>query len=314
MELHALVFNELIKRGYSEKDGKKIWNIGDSKLWYLTPEQSQAYLDLDDDEAYKFGAGHAQHGELVDKHISNILSNIGEGPFNVVDLGCGSGEKAAKIINSLKNHAKIRYCPIDISGHMVEKAIETISKLNVEEITDFKYNISDFENLDNIIPLLRKGEFERSIFLLMGNTLNNFEINELLFKIRSVMHNKDMFIVDVAADDNKQEMRVKSYENSKKFNDWLIHIPLQLGLTKEDVTFKGRFENSRIEMYYVVNKKKRIEFRGKVVEFNEGDEIIVVVAYRYALEDLISYLNMSFGRVDYYCTDDNAKVLAVCKK
>ena len=314
MEVNNLIFNELIKRGYSEENGKRVWNIADSKLWYLTPEQSQGYLDLDEDENYKLGVGDPQHATLIEKNILQIASEIGESHINIVDLGCGSGEKAAKIIGLLKERAKIRYCPIDISGYMVEKAVETVSKLDVEEIIESKYNISDFENLENVIPLLRKGKFEKNIFLLLGNTLGNFEINDLLYKIKRVMHSEDIFIVDAAIDDKKQEERAKSYENNEKFSNFLGNIPLQLGLNKENINFKARFKNSRIEIYYVINKKEKIEFHGRVVEFNEGDEIIVVVAYKYSIEDLISYLNMSFERVDYYLSEDKSKVLALCKK
>ena len=41
MQINDLIFKELIKRGYSLEGKTRIWNIADSKLWYLTPEQAQ---------------------------------------------------------------------------------------------------------------------------------------------------------------------------------------------------------------------------------------------------------------------------------
>ena len=49
-KINDLIFKELIKRGYSLEGNTRVWNIADSKLWYLTPEQAQGYLDLDSDK------------------------------------------------------------------------------------------------------------------------------------------------------------------------------------------------------------------------------------------------------------------------
>ena len=46
-KINDLIFRELIKRGYSLEGNTRIWNIADSKLWYLTPEQAQSYLDAE---------------------------------------------------------------------------------------------------------------------------------------------------------------------------------------------------------------------------------------------------------------------------
>ena len=37
-KINDLIFKELIKRGYSLEGNTRIWNIADSKLWYLTPD------------------------------------------------------------------------------------------------------------------------------------------------------------------------------------------------------------------------------------------------------------------------------------
>ena len=52
-EINGMIFKELIKRGYSLDGNTRIWNIADSKLWYLKPEQAQAFLDLENSQDYK---------------------------------------------------------------------------------------------------------------------------------------------------------------------------------------------------------------------------------------------------------------------
>ena len=295
----------------------RVWNIADSKLWYLTPNQSQAYLDLDHDKEYKKGTGQSQGEQLIKDNIFEILEEIGDEPINIVDLGCGDGEKAAVIvkeIRKIKPNLKLRYCPIDISGYMVEKAIETFSKLDVEQIIDFQYNISDFENLENITPLLKKNEFKRNLILLLGNTLGNFEINELLYEVRSGMVKGDFFLVDTAVNDNMQKDRIESYKKNYFFNKWLLYVMTQLGLEKDEIEFGVRWKNSRLEFYYTILKDKKVNFQNKSVQFNRGDQIIVVIAYKHEQDDLISYFNLYFDNVMFRVAESDGKVLALCGK
>src|SRR3989344_1799735 len=295
MHIHGLIFKELLKRGYSLEGNTRIWNIADSKLWYITPEQAQAYLDLDLNDTYKKYSGQKDAQQLIHDNLQDILKSIKVNSFNVVDLGCGNGSKTAYLINELMNlnpNIKIRYCPIDISSYMVSKAIETFSKFDLGEVIRFQYNISDFDNLENITPLLRSDNFKTNVLLLLGNTLDNFEIHEFLYTIRTSMKKGDLFILDTAINDHQQKERVESYVNNKRFYDWLIPIPLQLGLSKEEVTLSGRFRNSRIELYFVINKDKTVQFQDKSVYFNKGDQIIVLTAYKYEKDELQEFLNM----------------------
>jgi uncharacterized SAM-dependent methyltransferase len=317
VKINDLIFKELIKRGYSLEGNTRVWNIADSKLWYLTPEQAQGYLDLDSDNKYKKAIGQAEAENLIEINIKEIKEKIGNGPINVVDLGCGDGNEAAQFVRELKKSApniKIRYCPIDISGYMVEKAIETFSKLGVDEIVEFQYNISDFENLENVTPLLRRGEYKKNVFLLLGNTLGNFEINELLYEIRTSMEKEDVLIVDAAIDDKRQEERVKIYQKSDKFDNFLVHIPLQLGLGRNDVVWGTRWKNQRIEFYYTINKDKIINFQGKILQFNKGDQIIVAIAYKLNKDDLLHIFNIHFDDVLFKISEDSSKGVIICKK
>ncbi len=319
MQVNDLIFRELIKRGYSLEGKTRVWNIADSKLWYLTPDQAQGYLDLESDKSYRKNVSQAQAVDLLHENAKDILKLVGNKPFNLVDLGCGDGMKAALLVQELKKikpEIKLRYCPIDISGYMVSKAIETFSKLklNVDEIVEFQYNISDFENLENITPLLVRGEFKRNLIILMGNTLGNFEVNEFLYTIRKSMKKDDIFLVDISVDDKKNAFRAEEHSKNQKWNDWLICIPLSLGLGEKDVEFSARFKNKRIEFYYIIKNDKKVEFQNKSIYFMKGDQIVVVVAYKHDLNDLKTYLNMHFDSVSIRLSEDKSKVLALCTR
>src|SRR3989344_8887774 len=193
--INDLIFKELIKRGYSLEGNTRVWNIADSKLWYLTPEQAQGFLDLEQGKLYQKEVIQKEI-DLVTLNMTDIMKEVGvKNPLNIIDLGCGDGKKAVLFIGNMKDKVQIRYCPIDISGYMVSKAIEQIKKLNVREIVEFQWNISDFENLENISTLLRNKEYPKNLVLLLGNTLGNFEINELLYSIKNSMKSGDYLLI-----------------------------------------------------------------------------------------------------------------------
>jgi len=313
IHISGLIFKELLKRGYSLKGNTRVWNIADSKLWYLTPEQSKAYLELEDSAHYQKLIEKTEV-KLIDQNVKEILDCVGKNPLNVVDLGCGDGRKGAQIVKRFKKTSKIRYCPIDISGYMVREAIKNFSKLKLGEVVGFQYNISDFENLENITPLLRFGEFKKSLFLLLGNTLGNFELTELLYQIRNSMKDEDSLLIGVGIEHPKWVQIAKTAKNDKKTDNFLIHIPLHLGLKSEDVKFGARFQHSRIEFYYTLLKDKAIKFQEKEVRFNKGDKIVVAIAYKHKKDDLTSILKMYFKDVRVFTSKDNSEALFLCIK
>ena len=314
-QVNDLIFKELIKRGYALEGNTRVWDIADSKLWYLTPAQAQAYLDLQASESYKSTIG-PKELSLIEKNLKPIIKKLGKNPLNIIDLGCKKKKKAVIFVEGLNQEGiKLRYCPIDISGYMVEKAIEKISKLNVEEVIDFEWNISDFENLENITPLLKKGEFKKNFFLLLGNTLGNFELHELLYEVRSGMKDGDLLLIGNGLNNEKiDEDVIKFCKENRLNNEFLVHIPLQLGLNKEDVSFDVRFTNSRIEFYYNILKDKTIKFQDKTVDFKEGDQLIVAIAYHFEKSVLMSFLKLYFKDVEMFVSEEKSYMLAVCEK
>jgi uncharacterized SAM-dependent methyltransferase len=311
-QINDLIFKELIKRGYSLEGNTRIWNIADSKLWYLKPDQAQAFLDLESSENYQKEIIQKEI-DLISNNVGEILEKVKEENLNIIDLGCGDGKKAAIFIEYLKGKVKLRYCPVDISSYMVGKAIKQIKDADAGEVVEFQWNISDFENIENISILLRQGDFKKNLFLLLGNTLGNFEINELLYEIRSSMKGGDFLLIGNGLDNRKPEDILKSY-STEEVNDFLLHIPLQLGLSKEEVEFGTRFINSRVELYYTLKKDKKITFQDKTVVFHKGDQILVSVSYKYNQEDFISFLNLYFDDVMVKVSEDKSYALALCKK
>jgi uncharacterized SAM-dependent methyltransferase len=310
--INDLIFKELLKRGYSLEGNTRVWNLADSKLWYITPGQAQAFLDLEQSKDYQKDVIQKEI-DLIQANISEITSEMKDKPLNIVDLGCGDGKKAAIFLSYLKDTMKLRYCPIDISSYMVEKAIDKMSKLKIKEVIKLQWNISDFENLENITPLLRYGEYRDNFMLLLGNTLGNFEIHELLYEIRSSMKDGDLLLIGNGLDNRHSEDILKAY-SSPQLDSLLSKTITQVGLKREDLEYGARFVNSRVEMYYTITKDIEISFLGRTVRFNKGDQIITAVSYKYDKDDFMSFLKMYFSDVQLFVTKDGSYALALCKK
>jgi uncharacterized SAM-dependent methyltransferase len=313
MPVNDLIFKELVKRGYSLEGNTRVWNIADSKLWYLTPEQAQGFLDLEQGKSYKKEVIQKEI-DLINTNMPEMLKEIGtKKPLNIVDLGCGDGKKAVLFIGHLKDKLKLRYCPIDISGYMVQKAIERIKALAIGEVVEFQYNISDFDNMENIASVLRNKEYSKNFYMLLGNTLGNFEINDLLYSIGNSMRDGDYILIGNGLDNRNHDEIIKSY-NDPIFHTWLMKIMQQIGLDKKDVEFGVRFNNGRIELYYTLLGDKKISFQDKHIYFNKGDQIIVVVSYKYAKDEFEEFMHLYFKRVKMFTAKDKSYTIALCGK
>lgn len=314
--INDLIFKELIKRGYSLDGNTRIWNIADSKLWYLTPEQAQAFLDLEKDEDYQKDVIEKEM-KLINSNIDTILQMIDSDKFNLIDLGCGDGKKAVMFLKKIKSKktsdTKVRYCPIDISGYMVEKAMEKIREADVEEIVKFQWNISDFENIENVASLLRFGDYKKNLMLLLGNTLGNFEINELLYEIRSAMKDGDVLVIGNGLDNRDSNEILKAYTNNN-LDNLLIKTVTQIGIPREKVVYGTRFVNSRVEMYYTIIDDCSVNFLNREISFKKGDQILVAVSYKYSPKDFKSFLKLYFSKTEIVISEDKSYALAICKK
>ena len=312
-QINDLIFKELIKRGYSLEGNTRVWNISDSKLWCVTKKQAEAYLNLEYSDEYNKRVIEKETKLFVES-IPEILESIGDSKVNIIDFGCGDGKKITKIIEEIKNKEDLVYCPIDINEHMVEIASEKVEGTGIKEVIRFEHNVSDDENASTITKYMRKNHHKRNMIFLLGNTINNSEINDTLFNLRNSMSDSDILIIDSTIDVGGQEKCLKFYGDNKEVYDWLIKIPENLGLDKEDLELGTRFQNNRVEVFFKIKKSRKIEKNGYEIIFDEGDEIIVIVSYRYKIRDFRSFLSMNFNKVSVSMNKNGSMTIALCKK
>ena len=263
MEINGAIFKELVKRGYSLRGDRRVWNISDSKLWFLTPELSKGFLNLN---PYKRSVLEPEI-KLIKENEKMLSKMFGREGFNVVDIGCGIGDRAMAIVENLPDEIKMRYCPVDTSRYFLDMTTSKLSELRDSRIKEIKPFVSDFNDFDNIIGTIAGGDFRRNLIMLLGSRVSNYEINEILFSLSNSMFNGDFLLLGNGLRKGERFVDIAKYKDPS-FNEWLIYIMKDLGFSDEEVEYDARFENYRVEGFYKVMIDKVIELvrKEKIIE------------------------------------------------
>ena len=113
---------ELIKWGYSVKDGTRVWDISSSKLWYLTPELAKGYLKLLEFEPFKKNVFDVEV-ELLKQNMGKIVEESGKKEFNMIDLDCSDGYRSEIVAKSIPSDVKARYCLVDSGSFFLASSL-----------------------------------------------------------------------------------------------------------------------------------------------------------------------------------------------
>lgn len=310
LQVNDQIFKRLRERGVATESGIRSWNVADSKLWYLTPKQAKGFIALESDGDYRRGITERETG-LLSRHISDIHAELNEHQYNMIDLGCGDGKKAVFLISRLQSDHRFRYFPVDYSSYMVDSAFETMRSSNLGGVLKDKWNISDFENLSNVTPLIRGEGFQNNFLLLLGNTLGNFESDEMLHGIRGAMRAGDKLLIGNGLKVGNDEEAIKPYKRNL-VNEFLIQVVEQAGLKPDEVEYDVTFRNSRVECFYRVKRDKTINHLGYTVDFKEGDEILTAISYKFSRGKFDDHLKKYFSNVSIFTDDEQAYAIAIC--
>ncbi len=314
MPIKAQLVKSFIRNGYAEKSGNKIWDIAERKFLYMTPELAKAFLNLKNFEAYK--------SQVVDREIAlihatspTLVDEIGEEPFNLIDIYCGDGTKAVEFIKALDNKVKVRYCAVNVNQYLTDLAVENVKSAGFENVVEYKSHLCDCESttFSKLSKDLKSKDFKRNVFLLLGSVLASYEINDYLFNISQEMNKGDFLIIGNGIRKGERLVNIDAYKHDV-WNQWFINLTRELGINDEDIDYDARFGNSRVEAYYTFNKDRSIDINGKKVNFKKGDEILVAILYKYYAEELDKFCSMYFTDVRLLTDREEEYALAVCRK
>lgn len=312
MDLKAILLNEIVKNGHAKSNGNRIWNMANRSFLQLTPEMSQAFLNLINFEPYKQNVFNVEIKLLKDQ-LPSFLKDIGKEPFNLIDIGCGEGSKAKELIKALDGKTKVRYCPISSDNFLINIAAANVHGGDFKNLAEIKPVVADFDSISEVSSLMRTSEFRRNVILLHGSILASYEINEYLFNLSRAMLPGDYIMIGNSIRKGERLVGIEKYK-SPIFKKWFMPLMGLLGFNENEIEYDARFNQIRVEGFFRIKKAKKIKHEEKEIEFKKGDEILVAILYKYYLEELETFIKMYFNQAKMVKSSNDEYMMALCKK
>jgi L-histidine N-alpha-methyltransferase len=212
---------------------------------------------------------------------------------HVIGLGCGGGQKDARLLKLLKSRGKeIFYTPCDVSSAIVLTAWQTaLAVLPEKNCFPFVCDLATAGDLSAVFN--SRFTIHDSRIITFFGMIPNFEPQKILPKLAKFIRPKDflLFSANLAPGKNYaagMKTILPQYDNAPTHN-WLMTFLLDLGVEIRDGKLKftiedGSFRLKRIVARFHFTLARRIEIESKRFEFHAGDSIQLFFSYRYTPE------------------------------
>jgi dimethylhistidine N-methyltransferase len=213
----------------------------------------------------------------------------------IVELGCGSGEKALEVLPHFLRAGRITYCPIDVSAAALvrcERDIDHLQNLKIVPIEN-----SYIEGLAAASKMRLPGS--RMLVLFLGSSIGNFEpavAHAFLKAVRQNLRKGDAFLL--SADLVKaRELMLAAYDDAigltAAFNLNLlqrINRELRGTFNLNHFEHEARYndDEQRIEMHLRSITDQVVSVNGFTVSLKRGETIWTESSYKFRPEQIRS--------------------------
>ncbi len=282
-------------------------------LLYTGETGSSGWLELH--QSPGFGISR-QLTELLVQNISLIAAYVPAG-MNVVSIGVGDGKKEKILLTELCRLSSFTYYPVDISSPLVDLATEQVKDLPLEVVG----LVGFFEDLS----VLRIFWELPVMFCLLGNTFCNYEPDEVLRNIGTVLNEDDLFLFDCSLYYERPETRRKiesTYRCPENVN-FNIGPLLRCGMRPNDCEFRLDLKPAptlegplyRTSKVIRILKDSIVQCAGRSVELKAGEIIEMGFTYKYTIDQLNAFLRKhGFRILRLFKSRDQGNVLFLAQK
>jgi uncharacterized SAM-dependent methyltransferase len=218
---------------------------------------------------------------------------------HVIGLGCGGGQKDARLLKLLKARGKeVFYTPCDVSSAMVLTARQTaLAVLPEENCFPFVCDLATADDLSAAFnPRFTVHDSRLATFFGM---IPNFEPGEILPKLAALIRPKDFLLFSANLAPGKSyssgmEKILPQYDNPQT-RDWLMTFLLDLGVEKRDGDLRfsienGGFGSKRIVASFCFKRARQIGIENEIFRFKAGENIRLFFSYRLRPERICKIL------------------------
>jgi L-histidine N-alpha-methyltransferase len=261
------------------------------KFHYDSFKQAQKWLALH--QAWSPSRTDPECGEIYDRGFESAARQITARSLHVVGLGCGGGQKDARLLALLKQRgAELDYTPSDVSVAMVLVAREA-ARAVVSEAHCFPLvcDLAVAEDLPEALESLAGRDAAR-LFTFFG-MIPNFEPGLILPRLSALVRRQDTLLFSanlVPGPDPAAGMKriLPQYDNPLT-RDWLMTFLLDLGVEREDGELRFTIEGDpagsglqRIVATFHFSRLREIRVDTERFDFEAGAAIRLFFSYRYS--------------------------------
>jgi len=246
------------------------------KFHYATYRQAEKWIALH--EAYSPARNDPDCKAIYDKAFTAAAkSSITE----VVGLGCGGGEKDARLLAKLARR-NVHYTPVDASLPLVLQARSAA----LENLPEERIRPGVICDLASAAGLTFQGSPKLLVFFGM---LPNFEPNEIIPRIGALLARGDYLLCSAnlapGTDYAKGVQQVLPQYDNELTNDWLMVLLQDLGIEKDAGRIEWNIEPSaglfRITAHFQFHASSEITYSNNQFKFGPGDTLRLFFSYRY---------------------------------
>lgn len=245
---------------------------------------------------------------LLEQQVSRWLATTGARAL--VELGPGSGEKAAILLQALPND--VTYVPVDISATYLDAVTaELHARMPDVRVTPVMADITKVV-LPRDLP-------EPAVIAFLGSTIGNFDAlgaQRLLRRVRVVLRSSDRLLL--GADLRKDAATLEAAYNDAQgvtaaFNLNILHVlNRELGADFDPAAFEHDAvydaDTGRIEMRLRALRAMRVHIPDAgTFAFAEGETIRTEISTKYDRATLESLLDAAGLALEHWFADDQAR-------
>ena len=260
------------------------------KFLYDSIKQTQKWLALH--QAYSPSRTDPDCGATYERSFAAVPPRIGAHQVQLIGLGCGGGQKDAKLLKTLRDGGKeVFYSPSDVRTAMVLTARQTaLTVIPAENCSPIVCDLASAEDLPAVLDEHSPSSAARLITFF--GMLPNFEPQTILPRLASIVRPGDYLLLSAnlaPGPDYAAGVRriVPLYDNGLTRN-WLMTFLLDLGVEAGDGELRFRIEDvsagsglKRVAAYFHFIQPREVQLDDQKFKFAAGDSIRLFFSFRH---------------------------------
>ena len=260
------------------------------KFHYDSIKQAHKWLALH--AAYSPSRTDPDFAAIYDRGFESAASRLRPGRVHLIGLGCGGGQKDARLVKLLRESGKdVLYTPSDVSTAMVLMARQAVLEM-IDERNCFPL-VCDLATAEDLAAAIEQLPIPGSTRLItFFGMLPNFEPAFILARLATLLRPGDCLLLsanlapglDYAAG---MERILPLYDNGLT-RDWLLTFLLDLGVEKNDGEIHFAIEDDsttgglkRVVAHFQFVRQREIEVHSERFDFHAGDSLRLFFSYRH---------------------------------